>query len=401
MLRRLTLWHLSAAGTVDYDEEKSHLPGLHDANNWTRTSQRVLQLRKILHEWTKFLTPRSILGYSVETPNPQSVYPSAPTLVPTSMAHQNYPYLATRLQAPVSDLYGPNRDIANNNMFLYLEMTGNKPLPTVALNSHANWVVNEPGQTPKDGTLAIAKLYFFDRYLLPRLATINRDTALRAINADNDGYDLVQIEFHFELGKLFDKQSDPSLDQWKSTGKPLHWEFEHSSLKQSENLTAMAKLLGINGSLACYIKNELQVIPASNQIRIKGYTKVAKVRNANFINGGNYTYEQNWSITIELDSVEKAGLVAKSTVDVSAPRQEKNAHGHLFAQDDELHATFLRQQIQGALHLEDTIKSLNSVLGGAWDFYFPGTGVFVLKNPKFNMEGDLLAELSYVEGTGA
>ncbi|KAG8698721.1 hypothetical protein FRC08_005745 [Ceratobasidium sp. 394] len=215
MLRRLTLWHLSAAGTVDYDEEKSHLPGLHDANNWTRTSQRVLQLRKILHEWTKFLTPRSILGYSVETPNPQSVYPSAPTLVPTSMAHQNYPYLATRLQAPVSDLYGPNRDIANNNMFLYLEMTGNKPLPTVALNSHANWVVNEPGQTPKDGTLAIAKLYFFDRYLLPRLATINRDTALRAINADNDGYDLVQIEFHFELGKLFDKQSDPSLDQWK------------------------------------------------------------------------------------------------------------------------------------------------------------------------------------------
>ncbi|QRW09376.1 hypothetical protein RhiLY_08375 [Ceratobasidium sp. AG-Ba] len=58
-------------------------------------------------------------------------------------------------------------------------MTNHDLLPEAALNYSANWVVNEPGQPVKDGTLAIASKYFFKNYLPPKLAIVDRNTATK------------------------------------------------------------------------------------------------------------------------------------------------------------------------------------------------------------------------------
>ncbi|KAG8751073.1 hypothetical protein FRC12_012620 [Ceratobasidium sp. 428] len=405
-IHSLTDFLRAAADIANYNPEKSHLPGLPSENDETLTAQRQVQLGTLLKAWISHLVKQTdegqshnILGYSVSVSQPKEGYPTAPTLVPTSMTHQNYPFLVSTVANPTSDLFGPQKYIGDNNMFLYLEMTNHKLLPKVALNYSANWVVNEPDQPVKDGTLAIAKQCFFDSYLLPKLASINRETAIKAIRAEHGGYEIETIQFDFQMGKMYDTNADPGLYQWKSTSNPLRWEFGQETFVESHYDSLMTRQLEIYGSLRCQFNNVLEVLPNTNVIRISGSLRVAKVRNANKWNGGNYNYSRNWSITINLDSVEKSGLVAKAEVDPGQAQQEHNSDGHLFAQDDAQHAQSLKDIINGALNIDSAVDDLNSMFNGPWDFYFPGTGVFLLKNPKFNNEGDLLTELSYAEST--
>ncbi|KAG8716304.1 hypothetical protein FRC09_015899 [Ceratobasidium sp. 395] len=390
-----------AADIARYDPDRSLLPGL---PNESDELMRHSLLRELFKAWSSHLAKQTdegqshnILGYSVSVSQPKEGYPTAPTLVPTSMTHQNYPFLVSTVENPTSDLFGPQKHIGDNNMFLYLEMTNHELLPKVALNYSANWVVNDPDQPVKDGTLAIAKQCFFDSYLLPKLANINRETAIKAIRAEHGGYERDEIHFDFEMGKMYDANADPRLYQWKCTSNPLSWEFGQETFEESHYDSFMTRQLEIYGSLRCQFNNVLEVVPNTNVIRISGSLRVAKVRNANKWNGGNYNYSRNWSITINLDSVEKSGLVAKVEVDPGQPQQGHNSDGHMFASDDAKHAQDLENIINGALNINSVVDDLNSMFNGPWDFYFPGTGVFLLKNPKFNNEGDLLTELSYAE----
>ncbi|QRV95145.1 hypothetical protein RhiJN_23163 [Ceratobasidium sp. AG-Ba] len=395
----------TTADVINYDEKKSLLPGLPNEDDPTLTAERQVHLGTLLKSWIEDLKKQTdeghthnILGYSVSVGHPKAGYPTGPTLVPTSMTHQNYHFLASRGSSPVSDLFGADKETGNNNMLLYLEMTNHNLLPEAALNYSANWVVNEPGQPVKDGTLAIASKCFFENYLLPKLAIVNRNTAIKALRAEHHGYEVNEIHFDFQIGKTFDENSDPKSYQWKKADQPLSWVFEDESSKGSTNNSFPSRTLGIYGTLSCSVSNTVQVDPGSNEIRLAGHIMAKKSRNANFFNGGNYYFEQHWSITIKFESVEKGGLVAKAEKYIEEPRISSDKNGHAFAQDDMMHAQQLKDIIGNALNMEKTIEDINRIFSGPWDFYFPGSGVFLLKSPKFNNEGDLLVELDYVEG---
>ncbi|QRW09377.1 hypothetical protein RhiLY_08376 [Ceratobasidium sp. AG-Ba] len=111
-----------------------------------------------------------------------------------------------------------------------------------------------------------------------------------------------------------------------------------------------------------------------------------------------YYFEQHWSITINFESAEKGGLVAKAERHIEEPKIISDKNGHAFVADDMMYAQQVKDIIGNALNMEKNIEDVNRIFSVPWDFYFPGSGVFLLKSPKFNNEGDLLVELDNVEG---
>ncbi|KAG8758050.1 hypothetical protein FRC12_010107 [Ceratobasidium sp. 428] len=352
-----------AADIANYDQAKSILPGLTYEDDPSITAQRQVQLGTLLKTWTDSLKqqtdqgqPHNILGYSITVSHPQGGYPFTPSLVPTSIRHQNYPYLQDAGASPTSDLFGPLKSIGDNNMFAYLQMTNHELLPKAALNYSANWAVNKPDQPAKGGTLAISNQCLFESCLLPKLADLNRDTAIKAIRAEHSGYDPETIQFDFQLGRMFNKDSDPRLYQWKKTDDPLRWEFAASTFEESHHDSLLTKTLSIHGSLRCDFKHVLEVTPSLNEIRITGHLATDRVRRANFFNN------------------KKLRL------------------------DDDKHAQEIENIFHNGLNVESAVTDLNNMFKGPWNFYFPGTGVYFLTHPIFNKEGDLLVELQHADG---
>lgn len=396
------LLDFTTADIASYSETFSSLPETVIKDDAVTTAEIQTSLGNLLKIYINVLKqkqdegdPRSIIGYSVNFDEPEKAAPHAPTLVPTSMVHQNTPYFATGAQQPITDLFGPDKDIADNNMLLYLEMTDHEPMPANALNTFSNWVVPRTGGKLMDGSVSIARDRFFKKYLLPKLDIINRNTSVDAKRASHDGFNLTEITFHFELGKSFDDDALPSDYAWKETNDPLQWTFERTTGKDSGN---PATIMQIYGALSCTVKNRLKVVPETNEIQLTGTITVDKTRNANFLNGASYTFKTNWSLTIKLDSVENGQLGAVTTQTGPTSETPHITRQNAFVLDDNKHAEQLKSLVTDGLKFADTVDSLCKILGGSWDFYFAGTGVFVLKNPLFNKEGDLMCELQYVEG---
>lgn len=97
------------------------------------------------------------LAYGLETTKPQSVNQNAPTFPPTALRFQTYEYIAPGKQEPEEGI-----GKGDNNMLLYLQMTGRQDFPSQdILNYSGNYV-----SRGMHGTTCIAREIFWDSYLL-------------------------------------------------------------------------------------------------------------------------------------------------------------------------------------------------------------------------------------------
>jgi hypothetical protein len=108
------------------------------------------------------------------------------TIPPTEITFQNLPFVTSDTD---------NGKPSDDNMLVYLQMTGNTPLSrellpismrkpyifvqnldlTEASHLKANWVVPTPNDTDRyDGTVVLSREIFLEGWLLPRLAEFNR-----------------------------------------------------------------------------------------------------------------------------------------------------------------------------------------------------------------------------------
>ncbi|KAF7974340.1 hypothetical protein HWV62_12400 [Athelia sp. TMB] len=101
----------------------------------------------------------------------------APTIVPTSLNFQNFPFV-------LSSMATEGEKNNDNNMLIYLQMTENRKFPPDLLPfPKANWVV--PSTPRYDGTVCLSKSTFLDSWLLPRLAQFNNTTTWYSVIEDD------------------------------------------------------------------------------------------------------------------------------------------------------------------------------------------------------------------------
>lgn len=127
---------------------------------------------------TKNKIPVNTLGYTLTALDP-SVKPVTidPTFLPTFNEFQMCPWKTPdgKTGQGLSN---------NNNCFCYLQMTKGDDPPT---NLHYDYTGNLVDEF-ESGTLFVSRKLFWDKWLLPKLTTVNFNTYLEAISAtcDND-----------------------------------------------------------------------------------------------------------------------------------------------------------------------------------------------------------------------
>ncbi|KIM41721.1 hypothetical protein M413DRAFT_444966 [Hebeloma cylindrosporum] len=316
-----------------------------------------------------------------------------PTIPPIDLTFQNMPFVLS-----ASDKGQPSDD----NMLVYLQITGDptkRTLPHELLPISANWVVPTPDNTDRyDGTVALSKEIFLDGWLLPKLASFNKDSTWIVNNCwwKTDGPYTTVYSLTGQLGLDGASADDlkwvtveaKDVDQTaknKVKGSGQWYKYYHYSHKDDnkepwciwQNGTTRNWLFipeGYNDQGKCEIF-------ISGSTFVEFYVKVNSPVQTGQVNA-------EWSTSLVLDGVNDGELIIKAAdinpIITSKVNQEWLSH---FTEPCE---TGLKK-----LSMTHILNEMRSVFQNGWDFVLPGGGDFYINKAVFNREKDLLCELKY------
>ncbi|KAE8155241.1 hypothetical protein BDV25DRAFT_125962 [Aspergillus avenaceus] len=333
------------------------------------------------------------IGYGLQTAKPDTVNSQAPSFPPTSLKFQTYEYIAPGQKDPKEGI--PDGD---NNVLLYLQMTGNHDFPSGAiLNYSGNFVPDG-----MRGTMCFERNIIWDQYLLretePQLLhMLNRSTYLWVDSGS------VSDPFHPEFKIGMGDTSHPGnlgFFQWNSVnGQPMNWEWQPKNSEQH-----------IDKIYDGTTENHLSTSSNSSAIYASGesHINVQVDFGEGMIVPTGYKYKLHiwieWSTEITLEAVEDGGLQVSLNLDDDTFNVRSDPVYY-----DGNYIGLTRQQVVERqekivdnlkayltkLPLHDAEKQLQANLKSAARFVVPGIGRLHYKNPVFNDHGDLMIEVDY------
>lgn len=153
------------------------------------------------------------IAFIPEFTNPEVFH--APSIPPTAMRFQNYPFRAT----PGGQNLNVEGVDQGNNMLLYLEMTKKRDMPEHSLTTTEPWVVPGPDNRLVDGCVALSRKIFLEEWFIPKLIALNWHTDLTASVAEYEAgvfkdtwnYDWTQsrqdIDYNFKYQGIVDNEA--------------------------------------------------------------------------------------------------------------------------------------------------------------------------------------------------
>jgi hypothetical protein len=103
-------------------------------------------------------------------------------------------------------------------------------------------------------------------------------------------------------------------------------------------------------------------------------------------------------IAIQLSSVLEGGLEVHVTEDPPKVGVEGNKRYLFWDFDSGQVPGRMKKHVESRVVNESMAEGIKEALNGQQQFVFPGGGTFMMKDPSFNAEGDLLIGLNYKEG---
>ncbi|KAK0649720.1 hypothetical protein B0T16DRAFT_457106 [Cercophora newfieldiana] len=325
-----------------------------------------------------------------------------PTMPPTQLILQTYPYRHSTAQSSGSILSAPVEGLSaagDKNMLLYLGMTRNQGLPASQhLPFSANWVasMSPAAGNPVAGCLAINRADFLDGFLIPKLTAINRATYFEVTKAHTKKTGPAKAEYSFSIGRA--EQPD-SFFAWRkmAVGQLTVYAWTTSSSKSDEDGLAgfESRASGKAG-----VSNVLQLHEGTNRISwgTSASLRLETSLKAFGINSkGVATASRTGTTSINLNSVLDGKLSAAIAMPagwVTTTSDGSNSFGFSgtnmdhFA--DELEHRYFDESV-----ITTSVNNINDKLQKGSAFVLPGGGNFLMKNPVFNGEFDLLVELTY------
>ncbi|KAI9925305.1 hypothetical protein ASPWEDRAFT_45751 [Aspergillus wentii DTO 134E9] len=346
------------------------------------------------------------IGYGVHTPDPSSMNEQAPTFPPTSLKFQTYEYIAPGKTAPEEGI--PQGD---NNMLLYLQMTENKPFPSAAiLNYSGNYAASG-----MDGTMAIEREIFLDKYLLrtktPELLHVfNHATYVWIKSASVDK----PTEVNWEIGVGDSIHSyKPEFFRWEPTGTmSWAWGLPQKTIEQYYKNEYQPGYRYGRLTVDCTTSNHMSTRPGSNVIDVSGKSDIKVEGSAGSSSPwtpwaakyGVHVWLE-WKTTITIKAVDTGGL--RIDLDLDESNFKTNSDPIYFKGDEAYGITresVEKRQSKVVDDLKATLKSspfkeikekLQDNLNSTARFVVPGLGTFRYKDPVFNDKGDLFIQVAY------
>ncbi|KAG6853601.1 hypothetical protein C0991_002924 [Blastosporella zonata] len=378
------LFNFTSPYISNFDRGYSSTPGL-DLTEGEQNKEK-LNLGNFLKEYLLDLkkSGNNVVGYSVivksPQPNPIATYP------PTSVKFQTMGHHVGG---------GPNPEArSGRNLFFFLHKVDNHTMPTYDLTFSGNWVAGE-----SDGTMAISKQLIWDRYLLPKLASINLE-ALHTLNkllhwakAGLENIDATRTSYDWQLTtKIQDK---PTVCNWTKID-PKGADFEWNGFGVLDEGSRIH-------SMRSKVTSTVRWVTGSNVITISGKSRVEEQMSIKGSQTVNITKPVlDWGLTLTLNSVKDGGLevVVAELKDTPKISCDASTDYGLFSlifgdsKEDKI-AEKVKQVMEKEMKKENLAATIASLIQGQNCFVFPGGGTFFIKNPVFNERGDLLVGLSY------
>ncbi|KAG5651139.1 hypothetical protein H0H81_009731, partial [Sphagnurus paluster] len=318
----------------------------------------------------------SIIHYLPSSKKPDTY--AIPTLPPTDLNFQDLLFLAT----------DSNTGEKEDNMLIYLQMTGNVPLPPDILKTSANWVVPAPpGQVEYDGTVALSKKIFLDGWLLPKLAPLNRATSFVVDGVEMSAWPIDHCsKMAFHAG--FKDGEEPTKGPWiydpsASSDTVNVYNYSYRS-HDGEELRPWAY-----ASMTHETNNTLKIPVGLNQngkciIEISGKTVTgADIKTA--LNHYNKARTASWSVEITMDGVDH-GKLKIATNYTHKFEGDSSADEQAYPGDYEglKGASAKIQDVLTKLSTGSTEKDMKEALEGSWAFVFAGAADFLFSEAAFN-----------------
>lgn len=322
-----------------------------------------------------------------------------PTLPPTSQALQTYGHRETTMENSIFQVSDPVEGLGtagDKNALLYLGMTRKQAMPaSKRLPWSANWVTSN-NANPVAGGLAISRADFIDHFLMPKLAMINMATHFEVTQAHTKKKGAAAAEYSFAIGRPTLADAAYAWVQTPLLG-PDYYTWTRSSSKSDE---AGARGFQSNAKGKSTVANILHIEKSTNRI---SWTTTASLRLETSIKAfgiktkGVATATRSGQTAATLASI----LDGKLSVEISTPpgwvktnSTGSNSFGFSGTNMNRF-ADEIEKKYFDTARIAQIVETLNQRLQRDFAFVLPGGGNFLMKNPIFNGNADLLVDLTY------
>ncbi|KAI0750917.1 hypothetical protein C8Q80DRAFT_1118865 [Daedaleopsis nitida] len=388
------LLDFTTADLMSFDPELSETPGLDVSLGGDPERDDVLgSFIRIYLKQLMQTTDHNILGYAVTVPDPSVANPIAPSFPPTSVQFQTMAY-----NGSVPSKVQPG----GLDCFLFLEMTGKRSAPHTLIDWTWNWI-QAPSSPPgprEGGCMVVAKANFWDAFFVERATFLNR-MALDMLNRvgwaiDNEQSTIGGGDLPWSLSS---SEPPDSALAWKSkTAMSMKWDWSHHTEDSS----------GFN---PYWYDSDTQVTveldTVDNAIKFSANTHIWR-ENHHLIPLGRETLDEKckvdakvqWGFTFTLTSVADGALGATAAALYSPPKtsvtmKKTSNFGRFEVQSDAQLSANAKDHLDDAIGKIDLVHDVAEAFKTHSQFVFPGGGVFFMKDPVFNEDGDLVVGLTY------
>ncbi|KAF3200180.1 hypothetical protein TWF191_002816 [Orbilia oligospora] len=331
-IAKLFLAASSISGGATFDAKRSSFGGL----DWDNQPGELKEnFGMFISKWINTMSDKkeNILGYSIVGNDPSQINGAAPTFVPTSIDHYNYPWV----EPGYSSTSG--QDGLDQNAFCYLTMADFRKPPEIAGLTYSGPFVNKDN----GATFCMNSNIFWDTWLLPLLQELNMQTLVYP--------ETPYLKFANDSGTTL--TFDEGGQKISVVGKnQFHFEFhdEASWGGGSGGFTATTDW-HLNFALGAVNDGGLQITRIPDPDGVPASTTTG----TQFIYG--FYHEENF---------------------VNYCKGVDDALSYYFDNN-----------------ISTVTNSLISALQNQNQLVLPGNGVFLMEDARFNKRGDLLVDLHY------
>ncbi|KAK6517480.1 hypothetical protein TWF281_004132 [Arthrobotrys megalospora] len=391
----------SLSGSATFDPQKSNFGGI----DWDNQPGELKDnFNTFMSKWINKASREktNILGYSIIGNDPSQINGAAPTFVPTSIDHYNYPWVEPGSYST------SGQDGNDQNAFCYLTMADfHKPPEIPGLTYSGAFVNKENG-----ATFCMNSNVFWESWLLPLFQEINMQTQINPDTpylafADDHGDCYTDCCYHVGNNNPSVHSSDSAFAWVRSTngdGKPS-WTWSSSIPPSSNEVVNSTGRWTLTSSETSQCDTTLTFEEGGKTISLAGKNVFHYEFHDEAAWGGGsggFTATTDWHLNFALGAVSDGGLQITRILDgpgESASTTTGTDFIYGFYHEETFHNYCKQVDAEISNYFDNSLNNVTNALISALQdqhrLVLPGSGVFLMEDARFNRRGDLLVTLHY------
>ncbi|EEU35081.1 uncharacterized protein NECHADRAFT_82426 [Fusarium vanettenii 77-13-4] len=369
--------YVKSQETPGYYPEGSFFNGL----DWSKESPVIqAHFEELRYVWMDQMASggHTQVGVMLQTEDPKSVNPTAPTFPPTSIDYGTYPWKdPTNPQAPNND--------SDSNALCYLIMTNNaRPPVPPSLPYSGTWVDADATETGRGAILCMNNAQFWEGWLLPLIQVINRASQIQPTTP--------VLEPYTDGGATVGLRYVPGTCTAHPDSDDTYYNFTRGSDNQS--LTQAIATANTSLKFTAGGNGGIFTLTGNNTVGMKCSSS------GDWDSNSTMSFTMQFTLVYVAQRVDDGGvqILQSGTTEVTkGPVKTYHSDGVKWTPTLDEYGATLQTSAAAAFQaqLGQYQAALLEGLAGQHKLFLPGGGSYLCNQVMFNAAGDLLTNLAF------